>query len=82
MGKFHAPDLGRNPDDPFARDGDGRLIRRAFWLDLSDRSLVLAMTQGMGAALSNEHKRAHLADIGRAHLIDHVCVQEILPPER
>ena len=82
MGKFHAPDLGRNPDDPFARDGDGRLIRRAFWLDLSDRSLVLAMTQGVGAALSNEHKRAHLADIGRAHLIDHVCVQEILPPER
>ena len=49
---------------------------------MSDRSLVLAMTQGIGAALSNDHKRAHLADIGRAHVIDQVCVQEILPPER
>ena len=82
MGKFHVPDLGRDPDDPFARDGEGSLSRRAFWLGMSDRSLVLAMTQGIGAALSNEHKRAHLADIGRAHLIDQVCIQEILPPER
>ncbi len=82
MGRFYEPDLGRNPDDPFARDADGRLIRRAFWLDMSDRSLVLAMTQGVGAALANDHKRAHLADIGRAHLIDQVCIQEILPPER
>ncbi len=82
MGRFYEPDLGRNPDDPFARDADGRLIRRAFWLDLSDRSLVLAMIQGVGAALANDYKRAHLADIGRAHLIDQVCIQEILPPER
>ena len=81
MGKFYEPDLGRNPDDPFARDAEGKLIRRAFWLDMSDRSLVLAMTQGVGAALGNDHKRAHLADIGRAHVIDQVCVQEILPPE-
>ena len=82
MGRFYEPDLGGNPDDPFARDAEGKLIRRGFWLDMSDRSLVLAMTQGVGAALSNDHKRAHLADIGRAHVIDQVCVQEILPPER
>ena len=81
MARFYEPDLGRNPDDPFARDGEGKLIRRGFWLDMSDRSLILAMTQGLGAALSNDHKRAHLADIGRAHVIDQVCVQEILPPE-
>ena len=81
MGRFYEPDLGANPDDPFARDGEGKLIRRGFWLDMSDRSLVLAMTQGIGAALSNDHKRAHLADIGRSHVIDQVCVQEILPPE-
>ena len=81
MPRFYEPDLGSNPDDPFARDGEGKLIRRGFWLDMSDRSLVLAMTQGIGAALSNDHKRAHLADIGRAHVIDQVCVQEILPPE-
>jgi hypothetical protein len=48
---------------------------------MSDRSTILAMTQGIGAALTNDEKRAHLADIGRAHLIDDVCVQEILPPE-
>lgn len=79
---FYRPDLGANPDDPFARDADGKLVRRAFWLDMSDRSVVLAMTQGVGANLSNDHKRAHLRDIGRDPLIDQVCVQEIIPPER
>ena len=79
--RFYQPDLGANPDDPFARDKDGKLVRRSFWLDLSDQSAVLAMTQGIGAALTNDEKRAHLADIRRAHLIDDVCVQEILPPE-
>ncbi|MBO6781753.1 MAG: hypothetical protein JJ899_00495 [Alphaproteobacteria bacterium] len=81
MPDFYKPDLGANPDDPFARDADGRLVRRSFWLDMSDRSLVMAMTQGLGANLANEHKRAHLADIGRAHLVDQVCVQEIIPPD-
>jgi len=81
MPDFYRPDLGLNPDDPFARDADGRLVRRSFWLDMSDRSIVMVMTQGVGANLANEHKRAHLADIGRAHLEDQVCVQEILPPE-
>jgi hypothetical protein len=81
MARFYQPDLGANPDDPFARDGEGKLLRRSFWLDMSDRSLVLAMTQGLGAALPNEAKRAHLADLGREHLIDQICLQEILPPE-
>jgi hypothetical protein len=81
MSRFHEPDLGANPDDPFARDTDGKLVRRSFWLDMSDRSMVLAMTQGLGAPLSNEAKRAHLTDIGRAHLVDQICLQEILPPE-
>ena len=82
MSAFYEPDLGSSPDDPFARDAERKLIRRGFWLDMSDRSLVLAMTRGVGAALSNDQKRAHLRDIGRGHLIDQVCVQEILPPER
>ena len=80
-GQFYTPDLGTDPSNPFARDADGKLVRRAFWLDMSDRSLVLAMTQGIGAHLSNDHKRAHLRDIGRDSVIDEVCVQEILPPE-
>ena len=81
MPRFYEPDLGANPDDPFARDVDGKLLRRSFWLDMSDRSVVLALTQGLGAALTNDEKRAHPTDIGRGHLIDDVCVQEYLPPE-
>ncbi len=81
MSRYYQPDLGTNPDNPFARGDDGKLVRRGFWLDMSDRSLVLAMTQGIGATLTADEKRAHLADIGREHLIDEVCVQEILPPE-
>ena len=78
---FYNPDLGASPDDPFARDADGKLVRRSFWLDMSDRSLVLAMNNGVGIALTASEKRAHLEDVGRSHLIDQVCVQEILPPE-
>lgn len=81
MANFYQPDLGANPEDPFARDADGKLVRRTFWLDMSDRSVVLAMTQGVGANLTNEQKRAHLDDIGRAHVVDDVCVQEIIPPD-
>lgn len=79
--QFYTPDLGSDPNSPFARDADGKLVRRAFWLDMSDRSVVLAMTQGIGAHISNDQKRAHLRDIGREALINDVCVQEILPPD-
>jgi hypothetical protein len=79
--QFYIPDLAIEPDSPFARDADGMLLRRSFWLNMSDRSLVLAMTQGVGANLTNDHKRAHLRDLGREGLIDDVCIQEILPPE-
>lgn len=82
MANFYQPDLGANPDDPFARDADGTLIRRGYWLNMPDPSVVLAMTQGVGANISNDKKRLHLKDIGRKHLIDHVCVQEVLPPEK
>lgn len=49
---------------------------------MSDRTLVAVMVSGIGAHLTNEQKRAHLADLRREHLIDQVCTQEILPPER
>ena len=68
MGRFYEPISAAIRTIPSPRDAEGKLIRRSFWLDMSDRSLVLAMTQGVGAALSNDHKRAHLADIGRAHV--------------
>jgi len=49
---------------------------------MSDRSLVMAMVNGIGAHLTNDEKRAHLVDLKREHLIDQVCTQEILPPEK
>jgi len=82
MHRFYEPDLISNPDSPFVRDGNNKLIRRSYWLDMNDRTLVLVMTQGIGANLTNDEKRAHLADLRRDHLIDQVCVQEILPPEK
>ena len=81
MPRFYQPDLGSEPDSPFARDANNKLVRRAYWLDMNDRSLVLVMTQGIGAHLTNNEKRAHLTDLKREHLIDQVCIQEILPPE-
>ena len=81
MANFYKPDLGTSPDDPFARDGNDKLVRRSYWLDMSDRSLILTMTAGIGSHLPNEQKRAHLIDIKREHLIEEVCIQEVLPPE-
>lgn len=71
-----------SPDRPFARDAANKLVRRSYWLDMNDRSLVMAMVNGIGAHLTNDEKRAHLSDLRRDHLIDQVCVQEILPPDR
>ena len=50
MPQFYRPPLDGAEEDPFARDGDEKLIRRGYWLGLSDRSIVLLMTQGIGAA--------------------------------
>ena len=82
MTNFYEPDLGTGIDSPFARDAANKLVRRSYWTDMSDRTLVMVMVNGIGAVLSNEQKRAHLADLRREHLIDQVCIQEILPPER
>jgi hypothetical protein len=82
MANFYQPDLGANPNDPFARDENGKLMRRSYWLDLPDQAVVLALTQGVGKNLTNDQKRLHLRDIVREHLIDQVCIQEVLPPEK
>ncbi|MEI9987984.1 MAG: hypothetical protein WDN69_35700 [Aliidongia sp.] len=82
MTGFYQPPLDGLADDPFMRDGDDRLIRRAYWLDLSDRSLIQVMTHGIGSRLTADEKRAHLTDIRRPHLIDDILAPEILPPER
>ena len=82
MPRFYKPDLTTDPNSPFVRDAADKLVRRGYWLDMTDRSLVLALTTGIGAALTNDEKRAHLTDLRREHLIDQVCPQEILPPEK
>lgn len=82
MPPFYRPPLDGFEEDPFARDGEDKLIRRAYWLGLSDRSLILLMTQGIGTRLTADEKRAHLADIGRSHLAEQIFAPEILPPER
>ena len=81
MMQFFQPDLGQDIDNPFVRDGADKLVCRSYWLDINDRTLVTVMTNGIGANLTNDEKKAHLADLRREHLIDQVCVQEILPPE-
>ena len=82
MPRFYQPDLSQNIDSPFVRDGADKLVRRSYWLDMDDRTLVMVMVNGIGANLTNDEKRAHLADLRREHLIDQICVQEILPPEK
>ena len=82
MVRLYEPDLGADPDSPFARDASNKLVRRSYWLDMNDRTLVMVMVNGNGARLTNDEKRAHLTDLKREHLIDQVCVQEILPPEK
>ena len=81
MSAFYKPDLEIELDIPFVRDEEDKLIRRSYWLDKSDRSLVMIMKNGIGAKLTNEEKRAHLLDLNKAELIEDVCIQEVLPPE-
>jgi hypothetical protein len=82
MSRFYEPDLSVNPDSPFVCDASNKLVRRAYWMDMNDRTLLMVMTQGIGANLTNDEKRAHLIDLKRGHVIDQVCVQEILLPEK
>ena len=82
MPRFYEPDLTIDPNSPFVRDASNKLVRRSYWIDMTDSTLVIVMTKGIGANLTNDEKRAHLIDLKREYLIDQVCTQEILPPER
>ena len=82
MTRFYEPDLSADPDSPFVREAGNKLVRRSYWMDMNDRTLVMVMVNGIGAHLTNDEKRAHLTDLRREHLIDQVCIQEVLPPEK
>ena len=45
--KFFTPDYSRYPDSPFARDADNNLIRKAYWSDMLDNSIVTLFTLGI-----------------------------------
>jgi hypothetical protein len=82
MSRLYEPDLSTDPNSPLVRDAANKLVRRSYWMDMDDRALVIVMVNGIGAHLTNDEKRAHLTDLKREHLIDQLCVQEIIPPER
>jgi|TARA_B110000444_G_scaffold247247_1_gene269665 hypothetical protein len=81
MLNFYTPNLEIDLDSPFTRDENNKLIRKSYWMDKSDKSLLMLMDRGIGSQLTNDEKRAHLLDIGRSHLIDDLFEPEILPPE-
>ena len=70
MTRFYKSDLNQDINSPFIRDGADKLVRRSYWLDMDDRTLVMVMVNGIGANLTNDEKRAHLADLRREHLVD------------
>ena len=65
MLRFYEPDLTTDPNSPFVRDATGKLVRRSYWLDMTDQTLVMVLTRGIGANLTNDEKRAHLTDLRR-----------------
>jgi hypothetical protein len=56
VSRFYEPDLTVDPNSPFVRDATNKLVRRGYWMDMDDRSLVMIMTKGIGANLTNEEK--------------------------
>jgi hypothetical protein len=58
MPRFHEPDLGADPDSPFARDAANKLVRRSYWLDMNDRTLVIVMVNGIGAHLTKRREES------------------------
>ena len=81
MKVFYKPDYSIDPNSPFARDSESKLVRRDYWYALQDSSIISLFKNGIGMNLTNEEKRNHLIDIKKEYLIDDICTQEILPPE-
>jgi hypothetical protein len=49
MTRFYQPDLSQDINSPFIRDGADKLVRRSYWLDMDDRTLVMVMPVVVGA---------------------------------
>ena len=76
--RFYQPDFTNDAASPFARDDKNKLVRRNYWLDLADNSIILLFNNGIGKNLTNEEKKNHLKDIKREYLIDKICIQEVI----
>jgi hypothetical protein len=53
MLRFNQPDLSKILPVRSYRDGDNKLVRRFYWLDMDDRTFVMMMVKGIGACLSD-----------------------------
>jgi hypothetical protein len=49
MTRFCELDLSVDLDSPFIRDAANKLVRRTYWMDMDDRSLVRVMVSGIGS---------------------------------
>ena len=46
--------LSVDANSPFARDASNKLVRRSYWRDMADSTLVLVLAKGIGAHLTND----------------------------
>jgi len=58
MTRFYEPDLAVDPNSPFVRDALNKLVRRSYWMGMTDQALVMVMTKGIGANLTNDEKES------------------------
>ena len=60
MKNFYVPNYAMDPNSPFARDSENKLVRKNYWYDLQDNSIITLFQTGIGAVLTNEEKKNHL----------------------
>jgi hypothetical protein len=82
MTRLYELDLTVNPNSPFVRDASNKLVRRAYWMDMTDPTFSDGHDERDRCKSDQRRKEGASTDLKREHLIDQVCVQEILPPEK
>ena len=56
MTRLYELDLTVNPNSPFVRDASNKLVRRAYWMDMTDPTHLMVMTKGIGANLTKKKR--------------------------
>ena len=56
MTRLYELDLTVNPNSPFVRDASNKLVRRAYWMDMTDPTFLMVMTKGIGANLTKKKR--------------------------